>query len=717
MSTFSIEKAVAQAKSWKDDLSRYWPAIDKNQELYEFSATRDEETVSDISLNTPFSIIESMVAKANDSNMRITVSGKGENDLDEFSKYIATILKDVMEDYDIQSVKGSFRKIKEKFFREFLVKGNAVATVEWYYKEGVADNPYIRVRPLKTVIFNPTKTLADSDEYYIESNVKYQDLLDNEEKDGKGLYKNLGELKKLSNEKNKDIEEYDLSSGTKIYRKAEPIRLLECWNNDMYRVIADDKILIREVKDPMKLGGNNLIVAMNYVIEGRPYAYGEIDAIYKPTIAQDTIINQSIDMTNRYLRPAILVDANANVNLDELIMIIEEGGVMQGNPQMIGHIPMQTPPRESFQTIDILQQAIERAARYSPYAVGLPSQATDQTQGTKGGIQQLTIAAEPNFQVKQDALQESFCEPAARMELKMVANLMGENDTRYGLMKGKDAGWVKASKNILLGKANLKELFTCGFIDEEEYTKATTQPVIDPNTGQPQLDPQTQQPMTQPIPGIEEVIAFDVDWIIRVKLDSKSAADKDREIQQKISVVQLGRDLGAQWHPERTITKIAEAQGFDEVGELFMTEEEKKAIPPSPEAQAEQAKVETAKTLADSKIKTAEALAQAKIQSQQQQTQSKMGAEGQKMSMEAQKSQMDMQTQAEQAMLSHKTQSLQTQQAMRHKEMQMMQDMKHKEMQGNQDMEMKKKQSVLLNASKKKEDKPNAKNGPKGKGK
>lgn len=696
MKEFNIEKSVAQAKLWKDDLSRYWPAIDKNQELYEFSATRDEETVSDISLNTPFSIIESMVAKANDSNMHVTVSGKGENDLDEFGRYISTILKDVMEDYDIQAVKGSFRKIKEKFFREFLVKGNAVATVEWYYKEGVADNPYIRVRPLKTVIFNPTKTLADSDKYYIESNVKYQDLLDNEEKDGKGLYKNLGELKKLSNEKNKDIEEYDLSGGSKIYRKAEPIRLLECWDNDMYYVIADDKVLIREKKDPMKLGGNNLITAMNYVIEGRPYAYGEIDAIYKPTIAQDTIINQSIDMTNRYLRPAILVDANANVNLDELIMIIEEGGVMQGNPQMIGHIPMQTPPRESFQTIDILQQAIERAARYSPYAVGLPSQQTDKTEGTKGGIQSIQVAAEPNFQVKQDALQESFCEPAARMELKMVANLMGENDTRYGLMKGKDKGWVKASKNILLGKANLKELFTCGFINEEEYQKATTEP--DPMTGQP-----------VPIPGMEETMVFDVDWVIKVKLDSKSAADKDREIQQKISVVQLGRDLGAQWHPERTITKIAEAQGFDDVGELFLTEEEKKQMPPPPEAQAEQAKVETAKALADSKIKTAEALAQAKIQSQQQQTQVKTGAETQKMSLEAQKNQMGMQVQSDQALLSHKTQSLQAQQTMRHNEMRLMQEMKHKEMQGNQDLEMKKKQSVLLDKQAKKEDKSNAK--------
>ena len=668
---YDIEKAVAEFKSWKDDLKRYWPAINKNQELYEFSASRDEETVSDISLNTPFSIVESLVAKANDSNMHITVSGKGEADLDEFGTYISAVLKDIIEDYDIQSIKGSFRKIKEKFFREYLVKGNAVATVEWFYKNGVADNPYVRVRNLKSVIFNPTKTLSDSDKYYIESSVKYQDLKDNEEKDGKGLYKNLADLVKLADEKKKDIEEYDMSDGDKIYRKAEPIRILECWDKDEYYVIADDKVLIREANDPFKLGGNNIITAMNYVVSDRPYAYGEIDAIYKPTIAQDIIINQSIDMVNRYLRPAVLVDDNANVNLDEIIMIIEEGGVMQGNPQMVGHVPMQTPPRESFQTIDILQQAVERAARWSPYASGMTSQQTDKTQGTKGGIQSLQAASEPNFQIKLDALQDSFTQPLARMELKMVANLMGEKDVRFGLLKGKNQGWVKASKDILMGKATLKELYTCGFVNEKDYQEAT----IDPQTG-------------QPIEGIDEVMVFDVDWIITVKLDSKSAADKQQEIQQKIGVIMTGKELGAMWHPERTAIQLGEWQGFDDVGSLLMTDEEKKQMPPSPEQQ--QAQMEMEKMKMEAQIKQQESgmkmqETQTKVQGQQQMTQAKLQGEQQKIQLDQQKGQIELQGKAQQAQQDAQIKSIQTKQSMQ-----------HTEMQNSQNMKLKEKQSVLL---------------------
>lgn len=624
-----------------------------------------------------------MVAKVNDSNMNITVSGKGENSLDEFGQYISCILKDSLEDYDTQAIIGSFRKIKETFFREFLTKGNAVATVEYMYTPGIVDNPYIRVRDYKTYIFNPTKTFSNpGNKVYFESYVNYQHLKDNEEVKGKGLYKNLGELKKLADEKKKDLEgEYYMSGGRKISRKGEPIRLIECWDKDMYYVIADDKILIRETKDPFKLGGNNVLTSMDYVVGTRPYAYGEIDAIYKPTIAQDTIVNQSIDMVNRYLRPAVLVDANANVNLDELIMIIEEGGVMQGNPQMVGHVPMQTPPRESFQTIDILQQAIERAARWSPYAAGLPSQSTDKTQGTKGGIQSLTMAAEPNFQVKLDAMQESFMQPAARIYLKMVANLMGETDIRYGLMKGKDKGWVKASKNILLGKATLKELATCGFMTEQDFQEATT----DPQTG-------------QPIPGIEEALVFDVDWVISVKLDSKSAADKDQEIQQKIGVITLGGQLGVKWNPERTITNIARAQGFEDVEDLFMTEEEKKQIPPSPEEQQMQAEMKMKEQEAQMKAQEA----QGKIQTQQQLGQTKIETEKQKMMMDQQKAQMDMQVQSQQAEQQAQLQAMQGQQQMRQTEMQNAQSMQQREAQGSQDLELKKKQSVLLN---RKEDK------------
>ena len=563
----SIQKKVKEFLNWKKELKKYWSQIDANQELYEFYR-KEGETNNNISLNTPFSIVESIISRTNDTNINITVKAKGENNLVELGDYIASIVKGIIDDPDVAQIHGTFRKIKEMFVREFLVKGNAVGIVEYCYKKQggkvIADNPYIRILNLKNVIFNPTKTLSTSDKYYIESFVNYDDLVKNEydNKTGKGLYKNLGALKKFQDEKMKDEEgQFFISGAKKIQKKVKPIKIIEVIDGARYIVIADDKIVIRTEYNQFKTGGHTLLTAMNYVQVDRPYAYGEIDAIYKPTIAQDTIVNQSMDMVNRYLRPSILVN-DPNVNLDELIIIIENGGVMNGDPEGIGAVPQNVPPTQAFQTIDIMQQAVERAARWSPYASGLPSQQSDKTQGTKGGIQSLQQASEPNFQVKLDAIEESFLEPFARIALKMVANMIGKDDIRYGLLKNKRQQWVSATKGILLGKATISDMVMIGLMSEEEAQEYLT--MQDPITGQP-----------IPIPGADKAYIFDIDWLINAKFDNQSKVAKEQETQKKIELIQLGSQLGVQWNPDRVITRLAEEQGLEDVDELMLTEEEK----------------------------------------------------------------------------------------------------------------------------------------------
>jgi len=566
-----IGKYVKEFENWRTELKKYWKIIDQNQDLYEFYKTVGE-TESSVSLNTPFAIVESMVSKVNSTSQNITVKANGENGLGELERWIGSITKNIIHDKDVAKFKGTFRKLREKFARTLFVKGNAVASVEYLYKTSiingekkvVADNPYVRIRDLKSLIFNPTHTLVDSDIYYIESHLKYQNLLDNEydEKTGKGLYKNLGELKNFANEKSKVIEdEYNISGDSKIQKTVEPIHILERWEGTHYCVIADKKIIIREEEDPFKIGGHNLLLAMDYVVDSRPYGYGEIDAIYKPVMAQDTIINQSIDMVNRFLRPAVLVDPSSQIDLDELIMIIENGGVMNGNPQMIGNVPSQAPPQQAFQTVDIMQQAIERAARFSPYSAGIPAQSSDKTQGTMGGIQSIQQAAEPNFEVKIDLISESFDEPFASTALQMVANLMGENDIRYGLLQGQKPEWVKSTKGILQGKATMQDMITAGMIDEKEAQEFLT--TVDPTTGQ-QI----------PIPGAEQALVFDFDWIVSVKLDNQSKADKNAETQSDKEMIDWGMKAGVNINPEKAFTMLAKKQGLEDIEEILYTPEE-----------------------------------------------------------------------------------------------------------------------------------------------
>jgi len=566
--TDTIQKDVDTFKQWKEELKKYWDGIDKNQEMYEFYKREHSETQSQVALNTPFSIVESMVAKANDVGVNIMVEAYGEKNLLDLNEWVSAVLRQAIADPDVAKLKGTFRKQREKFLREYLVKGNAIATVEWCQSKVngkiVADNPFVRMRDYKSVIFNPAMTLADSDIYYIESHVKLSDLKKDEynKKTSVGKYKNLDKLKKLALAKQIEAEEGNyLSDGKKVSKKVEPIRIIEKYDGAKYKVIADDSVIIYEKNDAFKVGGHNIITAMNYTIGNRPYAYGEIDAIYKTVQAQDTVVNQSIDMINRFLRPRVLVDEASGVDLDQIVDIIENGGAMYGKPDMVGEIQSQIPPNQAFTSVETLQQAIERAARYSPYAVGLQSQVTDKTEGTKGGIQSLQVAAEPNFQIKLDAMEESFMQPVAMLFLKMIANYMGKDDIRYGLLLGKTSDWVSANKAVLTGKPTISDLVQIGYLSEEDAKGYTTM-----------LDENGQE---VPIPGADKALIFDIDWIVKVKLDNKSKIDKNLETEKKISWVQFSTELGVQFSPEKTATLIGREQGIDDPEDLYMSDDEK----------------------------------------------------------------------------------------------------------------------------------------------
>lgn len=539
-------KYISEFKAWRNELSQYWEEIDKRQEMYEGYKRDAELGMPHVSLNTAFAMVESMVAKANESTMAVTVKARGQNFMEDFESWVSSTVENALEDPDVAMLHMPFRKVREEYMREFLVKGNAVAAVEWCYKTSVingkkkviADNPYSYVLPLKSVIFNPTRTLATSGVYYIEKFVSYSDLKKgeyNKEKD-KGLYNNLPKIKELSEKEGKmvDAEDQFFFSGEKKFsRKVEPIRILERWDGADLTVIAlikDEGVVIREANDPMKIGRAPLFPAMNYVVEGRPYAYGEIDAIYEAVMAQDAIVSQNIELVNRSLKPNAIVDPLSGIDLDALMLIMTDGGVTYGDPDKIKNIPIQLPPAQAFTTIEQLQQAIERAGRFSPYSTGVPNQVSDKTAGTASGIQALQSAAEPNFQVKMDAIKDFFLTPLANTVLKMVANLMSPKDIRYSLLEGKSQSWVAATKGILMGAPKLQDFVISGVIDEEDLEMYTTVP--------------DEYGELAPIPGALSMPVFDVEWLVRVDLDNQSAADQKEKTQQKLEWIQLCKELG-----------------------------------------------------------------------------------------------------------------------------------------------------------------------------
>ena len=137
---------------------------------------------------------------------------------------------------------------------------------------------------------------------------------------------------------------------------------------------------------------------------------------------------------------------------------------------------------------------------------------------------------------------------------------MGDDEVRYGYIQGEDKPWIAATKNVFLGKPSLSDLHTIGMINDAQFTGLTTTPVLDPTTGQPPLNPQTGQPALDPqtgmppvtqIPGSDKASIIELDWIIDVTLDQKSAHDRQAKLQNFMSAITYLQGLGVHVSPER----------------------------------------------------------------------------------------------------------------------------------------------------------------------
>lgn len=610
----TVRKYVAEMDGWLKDLKPYWGQMARNEEMYEFYKSEYTETASNVSLNTPFAIIESQIARENRASIDVTVEAEGDGSLGEFEEWVAALTKGAIEDRRVARIHGTFRKKKERWSRQLKVTGNAIAEAAYCYRTSVrdgekvtvADNPYVVNRHYTQVVFNPARQLDSSNVYYVVDHMRIEDMEAQRYEEPKeegdlpsGRFRNLGELRKRPGKKEAWTQTDDdqvryIAGDTKVSRKNEPVKVVTRWELKPAGwtrcVFADDRVMVMpDQVDPLRIGGHNLLIGMRYVVEGRPYAYGEMDPIYKPVRAQDTIVNQKIEMLNRYLRGSYV--AGPSIDVDSLMMVLDQGGVMSGNADEVKPVPVNLPPGQAFQEIGELQQAIERAARYSPYSAGTPNSSSDRTQGTKGGIIALQTAAEPNVETQVDDVEDMFMTPYADMVLRMKAEYMSDDETANALIEGKDKEWVKVARGIVRGKATLRDFVTSGIIGEEQFEDATTTEGPDGRKVK--------------IPGSEDALVFDVSWIVSAKLSVQSATEKQNALSRSQAIIQFAIErLGAQFDADRTTKYLGREAGTEAIDDLLLTKEEKQQkMEAAQQAQQAQQEAEVAKERAIAQAK------------------------------------------------------------------------------------------------------------------
>ena len=126
----------------------------------------------------------------------------------------------------------------------------------------------------------------------------------------------------------------------------------------------------------------------------------------------------------------------------------------------------------------------------------------------------------------------------------------------------------------------------------------------------------------QPIPieGADKALVFDIDWVIEVHLDDQSKIYKERETQKKMEIIKLGMEMGVQFEPERVVSKLAQEQGFEDIEELYLTDDEKQQQQQQMmQQQQEQVQQQQGQQQAQQEQQAQQQMQQQQVQSQSQQ--------------------------------------------------------------------------------------------------
>lgn len=530
---------VKQWKKWREDLADFYKRVNENYKQYTGNKEQNKGTASKITDPMAFEFVERMVprllqrkpdiiAKAKGGEYLSMITPDGEKMLEMAEKFVKGVLEylwespEMAESSDVMSVKLLPQ------LREWGIAGNTFGEIYWnitravenyktedkkdeYKAKIIYDAPDYNVMPIERLVFNPAMSIKQSDIYYVEKYVTYDELKNKEirEEDGiiKGVYKNLDLLKKEREEKGFIDDENEIlrDKDARTPRKHKPIRLLERWQGAKLFAIAEDGIIVREEFDPCKVGGHPLIIATNYELVNQPVGYSEIDPIKEMARAKDTIVNQRIDIINKALKPPLRIDPNGTVKIESLANAYAFGGPVYASQGAVEYMMGPSIPNDAFMQTNEFQARAESALDMSGYVGGTPQAYSDKTKGTMGGTMAMIEQSQPRLSQRTKLIEEQIIKPILRKWLKMLANLMDPNETKWMLIGDVAPQWVGITKDLLQGKLTLP-------VKDEE--------------------------------GNEYEEEFDIDWIIDIETGSMAASDRQVELQNYQSSLESAKMLG-----------------------------------------------------------------------------------------------------------------------------------------------------------------------------
>lgn len=490
----------------------------------QYTALPDTEG-TDSSISDPVApeLVERKLQKLFERDPKFYAMARGQNIPKEISDFMANVASYYWTNPEKVQTTGTMRAFLKKVGREFLITGNAGTEV---YYNSKSENPDVRQHAIEDIIFDPSRQLKNAGVYYIRQYMSLEDIEDQVEvmEDGevkKGLFKPeaIARLKQKYAEVSPGAKSDPTSNqvnraGSAVFdRKVEDVLVVSRWDGKYLCQIADWEVIIREATDPMQIGDDPLDFIMDIEVPKQPYAFSMLDFISGLTAAKDLFLNQVIDYGSKALNPPLFYDPSLSAaSKMTLRNAYSLGGLVAASPNQAGHQPMPDLPQSGFSLLTYMQQRSESVVGVGPYVSGVPNQASDQTQGTKGGIEALIQQASSPIRDCQLTIEEGLIEPIVNKWLKMAGALMGADEIKFIMVSGQDTKWVKATKGLLTGKIKIADLVASELMTPEEGIALTQEMAA--NGKDPEKD-----------------FVFDVDWIIRCETGSLAEVDTQKDVQ------------------------------------------------------------------------------------------------------------------------------------------------------------------------------------------
>jgi len=349
----------------------------------------------------------------------------------------ADIIEELI-DYEWKEI--GMDQIIEDMAREGLKYGTSFVKVGW---DQEAMMPKVENIDILDLYVDPYATSIEDARFVI-----FRTFKSKEEIKANPNYKNTAQLEGLEGvdkEGNKSqryaIQKMSDPTASGI-RSEKKIEIIEHWTKDSLKVVAAEKIVLRDDENPFKDNKIPFVVFKDYPVAFEFYGIGEIEHLESLQNEANSIRNQILDANNLIINPMYEVDPTSNVNIQNLIS--KPGAILQK-----GLKPVRQPilPAHAFQLERDIKNDVQQTTGVTDYQIGGTSERSPLNK-TATGVSLIQEAGNQRFKLKIRHLENSIKELGsmllARNQQYMVKTktirIIGEKGLEFKKIKPKDIG-------------------------------------------------------------------------------------------------------------------------------------------------------------------------------------------------------------------------------------------------------------------------------------